>query len=81
MKRSLLAIVALAMLLTTASAGDFRAADIAKLPQDKVATIKADCAREWGDNFRMREYRENRQYEALQHLIDRGSFPVKGERL
>ncbi|GLR88459.1 hypothetical protein GCM10007857_51710 [Bradyrhizobium iriomotense] len=81
MRRSLLAAAALALLISTASAGDFRAADIAKLPQDKVAVIKANCAKEWGDNFRLREYCEDLKYEALQNLISRGSIGPKGERL
>lgn len=59
-----------------------RAADItAKLPQDKVAAIKRDCAGRWENNFEMREFCENQQYEALQRMIDRGSVKPSGERL
>jgi hypothetical protein len=70
------------LMATAASASDdFSGSDIAKLPQEKVAAIKDACARKWGDDFRMREYCENQQYEALQRLIVRGSVGPKGERL
>jgi hypothetical protein len=80
MKRSLVAAAALALLLTPASA--FTAADIAKLPQDKVAAIKKECSR-WGDkgDFEMQQWCEDMQYRALQDLISRGSIKPNGERL
>jgi len=84
MKRFLLTaatVLAAALLVQDASAENFRAADIAKLPQDKVAAVKRDCARQWGDDFRMREYCENQQYQSMQRLIDRGSITPKGEPL
>jgi len=81
MKRLLMTTAALALLTTTAQAASFRADDIARLPQDKVASIKRYCASEWDDNFRMREYCENNQFEALQRMIERGSVSKKGETL
>ena len=47
--------------------------EIEALPQDKVQRIKQECAREWGDNFRMRVYCEDKQHKALKVLIERGS--------
>ena len=81
MKQFLLAAATLVMMASNASADDYTAADIAKLPQDKVAVIKQHCARIFSDNFEMREYCENQQYEALQRLINRGSVKLNGERL
>lgn len=81
MKRFLLTAAALALLTTTASAGEFTAADIAKLPPDMVETVKRHCAGDWPTDFRMREYCENKQYQALQNLIVRGSLRGKGDAL
>jgi hypothetical protein len=47
-----------------------RAAAIA----EKIEIIKRKCAGEWSDDFRMRRHCEDRQFEALQSLIDRGSI-------
>lgn len=79
MKRLMLTATALALLTTNASAGDFSAADIAKLPQDKVAVVRQHCASEWPDDFRIRKLCEDQQYEALQSLINRGSIKPNGE--
>jgi hypothetical protein len=80
MKKLLLIAGAMLLMVANASADDYSAADIAKLPQDKVVAIRRECAKDWGDNFRMREYCEDRQYEALQTLIDRGSVKPNGAR-
>jgi hypothetical protein len=79
MRRSMTA-AALVLLTTTASA--FTAGDIAKLPQDKVAAIKRQCAH-WGEkgDFEMQQWCEDKQYQALRDLITRGSVPTKGEAL
>jgi hypothetical protein len=47
--------------------------EIEILPQDKVQRIKQECARQWGDDFDMRVYCEDKQYKALKLLIERGS--------
>lgn len=49
------------------------AAKIAKLPPDKVAIIRRHCADQWPDQFDMRLYCEDKQYDALRTLIERGS--------
>ncbi|MGV7212516.1 hypothetical protein [Bradyrhizobium sp. UFLA05-112] len=69
-------------LMFPASAGDVSAADIARLPQDKVALIKQQCAH-WGNQgkFEMQRYCEDEEYEALQELINRGSLKPNGDRL
>ena len=51
----------------------FTADEIARLPQDKVVAIKQQCLTKCGDDFRMRVYCEDRQYDALKALIVRGS--------
>ena len=56
-----------------ASAESMPASEIAKLPQDKVKSIKQTCAAKWGDDFDMRIYCEDKQYKALKVLITRGS--------
>jgi dsRNA-specific ribonuclease len=82
MKRTLLlAAAAFALLATNALAEDFRTADIAKLPQDKVAAVKQHCANRWANNFEMQEYCENEQFSALKRLIERGSIKATGEKL
>jgi hypothetical protein len=45
--------------------------EINALPSDKVATVKADCAKKWGGDFSMRLYCEDKQYEALKQLLER----------
>jgi hypothetical protein len=79
--RKLFAIAGI-LLATVASAyAEMTAADIAALPQDKVRAIKASCAQQWNDNFRMREFCEDKQYEALKRLIERGSIKPNGEKM
>ncbi|KWV51979.1 hypothetical protein AS156_11190 [Bradyrhizobium macuxiense] len=72
------ALAALALGTTASSAADFTPDEIAKLPQDAVAAIKQDCADKWGNNFEMRIYCEDKQYEALQHVIARGEIKPNG---
>jgi hypothetical protein len=75
MKSVLLAVTAVVVLVTHASAGPrFSKEEISALPQDKVQAIIQYCQREWGDNFNMRIYCEDNQYQALKNLIDRGSI-------
>lgn len=57
-----------------ATAREFDPDEIAKLPQDAVTAIKQDCTKDWGTDYRMRLYCENKQYEALRKLIERGSI-------
>jgi hypothetical protein len=45
--------------------------EIAKLPPDKVAAAKRHCANIYPDNFDMRLYCEDKQFKALQVLIER----------
>jgi hypothetical protein len=45
--------------------------EIAKLPSEKVAVIKRMCAQRWADNFEMRLYCEDEQYQSLQILLER----------
>jgi hypothetical protein len=71
MKRFLLAAATLAVLMTHASASDFTAADLAQLPQDKVAAIKQECKKNWPDevNLTMRKLGcEDVKLEILQRL-------------
>ena len=67
--------IALAALALSASGSfardDMPKSEIAKLPQDKVQAIKDNCKQDWGDNFDMRLYCEDKQYHALQALIER----------
>lgn len=67
MMKRLFAIAGFALFASHPFAGEFSAADIARLPQDKVAAIK---------NFAMPEFCEGSQYEALRNLIARGSIRV-----
>lgn len=74
MKRVFALLTLVLLAASPASAGDnMSKAEIARLPQDKVQVIKEACAREWDDDFRMRIYCEDRQYRALQALIERNS--------
>ncbi|MBO4221974.1 hypothetical protein [Bradyrhizobium neotropicale] len=77
----LITAVALLAMPCSASASEFSAAEIAKLPQEKVAAVKRDCASTWQDDFRMRLYCEDKQFKAMQQLIDRGSIKPTGDRL
>ena len=67
--------IALAALALSASAGfarnDMPKSEIAQLPQDKVQAIKDTCKGKWADDFDMRLYCEDKQYRALQALIER----------
>jgi hypothetical protein len=82
MKRLLMTAAVFALLTTAASAGEreFTAAEIAKLPQDKVALIKQQCAH-WGNkgNFDMQLYCEDEQYVALIKVLMRDA--PKGDKL
>jgi hypothetical protein len=71
--------IAAALILWTAPAvaANYTASDIAKLPQDMVGAARKHCESLWGSNFDMRIYCENKQFDALQRLIDRGSISIK----
>jgi hypothetical protein len=65
------ALVALTATVVASNAAYMTKDEINALPSDKVATIKADCAKKWGDDFSMRLYCEDKQYEALKQLLER----------
>ena len=68
----IVAVIALAGCAPSLACADtMSAADIAKLPQNKVEAIKQDCKRDWGDNFSMRLLCEDKQFKALQTYINR----------
>jgi hypothetical protein len=75
MRGIMIGVVVLAILFmfaAVAHAGSAMSKDeILKLPQDKVAVIKAQCAAKWGNDFDMRIYCEDNQYKALRTLIER----------
>jgi hypothetical protein len=77
MDKLTITIAALILWAAPAVAANYTASDIAKLPQDMVAAARRDCASRWDSNFDMRIYCENKQFDALQRLIDRGSIIIK----
>jgi hypothetical protein len=76
MRGIMLGVVVLAVLFMLAlvnahASAPMSKAEIAKLPQDKVAIIKQHCARKWESNFDMRLFCEDNQYQALKTLLER----------
>jgi hypothetical protein len=65
---------ALLLMVPGIAAAEFDAADIARLPQDQVAIAKKHCAKVWTEEFRMRLWCEDKEFESMKKLIDRGSM-------
>lgn len=73
MLRSMIAAGIVLAGFTPGLARNMSASEIAKLPHDKVSSIRRHCTEKWGHQYDMRIYCEDQQYKALQTLIDRGS--------
>lgn len=77
MDKLTITIASLVLWAAPAAAANYTASDIAKLPQDMVVAARRDCASRWGGNFDMRIWCEDKQFDALQRLINRGSITIK----
>lgn len=73
MHKLIICIAALVIVATPLSANaELSKDEIAKFPQDRVEAIRQLCARQWGHDYDMRVFCEDKQYRALKALIERG---------
>jgi hypothetical protein len=70
-----LAIAALLIaMLVPAKATSMSKEEIAQLPQDRVNAIRQYCAQRWANEYSMRIWCEDKEYQALKALLARGSL-------